>query len=104
MKLDRDDSIRGEDNMASNVTNEKIFQRFRQILATKLKLKENQINKDSRLIDDIGVDSVDFWEIIAKVEQDFGIDVKDDDLKGVNTVQDVVDVLRGKLGNLSRQK
>lgn len=90
--------------MVSNAANEEIFQRFRQILAKKLKMKESQISKESRLTDDIGVDSVDFWEIIAKVEQEFGIDVKDKDIKEVNTVQDVVDVLKEKVGNPSRKK
>ncbi len=85
--------------MAKKVTTEEIFQKFRQILAKKLKMKENEINKDSRLMDDIGVDSVDFWEIIAKVEQEFGIDVEDNDVKSVNTVQDVVNILKGKIGN-----
>lgn len=85
--------------MANIVTVEEIFQKFRQILARKLKMKENEINKDSRLMDDIGVDSVDFWEIIAKVEQEFGIDVEDNDVKGVNTVQDVVNILKGKIKN-----
>lgn len=85
--------------MANMVTAEEIFQKFRQILAKKLKMKENEINKDSRLMDDIGVDSVDFWEIIAKVEQEFGIDVEDSDVKGVNTVQDVVNILKEKIGN-----
>lgn len=90
--------------MVSNAANEEIFRRFRQILAKKLKMKESQISKESRLTDDIGVDSVDFWEIIAKVEQEFGIDVKDKDVKEVNTVQDVVDVLKEKVGNPSRKK
>ena len=80
-----------------SVTTEEIFQKIRQILAEKLKMKEEQISKDSHLVDDIGVDSVDFWEIIAKVEQEFEIDVADDEVKGVNTVQDIVDVLKDKL-------
>lgn len=84
--------------MSNVVTTEEIFKKFRQILASKLKMKESEINKDSRLMDDIGVDSVDFWEIIAKVEQEFGIDVEDNDAKGVNTVQDVVNILKEKIG------
>jgi len=38
---------------------------------------KHRISRESRLLDDIGVDSVDFWEIIAKVEQEFGVDVED---------------------------
>ena len=45
----------------------------------------------------MSVDSVDFWEIIAKVEQEFGVDVEDDDVKGVNIVQDVLNVLKKKV-------
>lgn len=84
---------------SKNVTEDKLFEKFRRILADKLKMKENEINRESHIVNDIGIDSVDFWEIIAKIEQEFGIDVEDDDVKGVNTVQDVVDVLKKKIGN-----
>ena len=83
--------------MRASVTIEEIFQKVRQFLAKKLKLKEEQIEKDSSLVDDVGVDSVDFWEIVAKVEQEFEIDIKDEDVKGVITVGDVVKILKQKI-------
>lgn len=90
--------------MAEQKTNEKIFKQFQKILAQKLKLKEQEIKLNSRLVDDIGVDSVDFWEIIAKIEQEFGIDVKDDDVKKVETVQDVITALGEKLKPIKRKR
>jgi len=58
---------------------------------------KHRISRESHLVDDMSVDSVDFWEIIAKVEQEFGVDVEDDDVKGVNIVQDVLNVLKKKV-------
>jgi acyl carrier protein len=83
--------------MAKSTAGEEVFLKLQHILAKKFKLKEDQIRKNSRLVDDIGVDSVDFWEIITRVEQEFGIDVKDEDVKEVNTIQDVLNILEKKL-------
>ena len=80
-----------------STADQEIFVKFRKLLADKLRLKEDAIKKDSHFVDDIGIDSVDFWEVIAKVEQEFRISVEDADVKEVNTVQDVIDVLRRKL-------
>ena len=75
---------------------------MRPILAQKLKIQENKIKKHWRLTDDIGIDSVDFWEIISKMEQEFGVSVKDEDVKDATTIQDVIDILSRKLEKLSQ--
>lgn len=83
--------------MAVKKKREEILVRFRKLMAEKFKMKEEQIKNESKLVDDIGVDSIDFWEVIARVEQEFDIDVEDEDVKDVVTVEDVVNVLIKKL-------
>lgn len=76
---------------------EDIFIRLRKILALKFKINEAMITRDSFLIDDLGVDSIDFWEVVAKVEEEFDIEVPDDQRPVVNTVQDVVRLVEERM-------
>lgn len=57
-----------------------IFESLRALLADSLALKPAQITPDSRLIDDLGADSLDFIDIIFGVEKKFGIKVRDGEL------------------------
>lgn len=76
---------------------EDIFIRLRKILARKFKINEAIITRDSFLIDDLGVDSIDFWEVVAKVEEEFDIEVPDDQRPVVNKVQDVVRLIEERM-------
>ena len=81
----------------SAIDNDDIFKRVRKILSRMMKLKESAITLESHLRDDLGVDSVDIWEIITKMEEEFGIEVEEGDARGVNTVQDIVSYVKGKM-------
>lgn len=81
----------------ANIDTVDIFNRVRKILSRMVKLKESAVTLEAQLRDDLGVDSVDIWEIMTKMEEEFGIDVKENDAVGINTVQDVVNVVKGKM-------
>lgn len=81
----------------ANIDANDIFNRVRKMLSRMMKLKESAIRAESHLRDDLGVDSVDILEIITKIEQEFGIEVEEGDARGVNTVQDVVNYVKGKI-------
>ena len=75
-----------------------IFSHVRKILARMVKLKESSVTIESHLRDDLGVDSVDIWDIVAKMEEEFSIDVEEEDIRrGLSTVQDVVNLVKDKL-------
>jgi len=82
------------------VDKDAIFKRVRKMLSRMMKLKEPTISLESHLRDDLGVDSVDIWEIITKMEEEFGIEVEEGDARGVGTVQDVVDYVERKMRTL----
>jgi len=79
------------------VSNKGIFLRVKKILAQFLKMSEDEIKKDSELRNDLGVDSVDFWEIIAKMEKEFKIEVSEEQPPVVNTVEDIVKVVEERI-------
>ncbi len=80
-----------------NVDAEDIYKRVRKILARMVKLKESAVTLEAHLRDDLGVDSVDIWDIMTKMEEEFDIDVEEGDAAGVETVQDVVNIVKSKM-------
>lgn len=79
------------------------FDRLKRLLSSFLRVDEKEIKTESRLNDDLGIDSVDFWEIVAKVEKEFKIEVREDEsLAGVNTVGDVVRIIEEKMKETAR--
>lgn len=59
---------------------EAIFERVRVIIADVMELDEDEINLDSSLIDDLGMESVDFIDISARVEEEFNIEIAEGEL------------------------
>jgi acyl carrier protein len=68
------------------------------IIAEKLHVDVASINPQSTL-QDLGADSLDMVDIIMKIEEEFGIEINDEDAEGLHNVQDVINyvhALRGK--------
>ncbi len=67
-----------------------IFERVQKIIAEKLSIETEKIKLESHLQDDFGADSLDAVEIIMAVEDDFDIEVADEVLMNIKTVNDIV--------------
>ena len=59
------------------------------IIAEKLHIEPSAINAQSTL-QDLGADSLDMVDIIMKIEEEFGIEINDEDAEGLGNVQDVI--------------
>jgi len=66
------------------------FNKVQDIIAQKLHVDKSNVIKGSTL-QDLGADSLDMVEIIMKMEEQFGIEVNDEDAEKLNNVQDVVE-------------
>ncbi|OGW84473.1 MAG: hypothetical protein A3C35_03005 [Omnitrophica bacterium RIFCSPHIGHO2_02_FULL_46_11] len=86
----------------SNVDLDDIFNRVRKILSKMVKLKESAVTLESHLRDDLGVDSVDILDIIAKMEEEFGIHIDENDAREVGTVQHIVSLVKDKTRTAKR--
>lgn len=69
------------------------FEKIRKIVAQQLDLDPETINLESRLIEDLKADSLDIVELIMDLEQDFGVEIPDDDLPNIKTIGDIVNYL-----------
>ena len=67
-----------------------VFEKIKQILVEQLDLNEKDITMDSVMTDDLGADSLDLVDLLMSVEDEFDIEVPDEDIEKVKTVGDLV--------------
>ena len=72
------------------------FENVRKNIARQLDIAEETITMDSRLIEDLKADSLDVVELIMDLEQQYGIEIPDDDLPNIHTVGDIVNYINIK--------
>ncbi len=64
-----------------------------EILAEKASIDPEQINAESSLVDDLGLDSLDAVEMVFELEENYGIEIPDEKIREFNSAQDVVSYL-----------
>ena len=62
------------------------------IIAEQLNVNESEIKAES----DLGADSLDLFELVMALEEEFGVEIPSEDLPSIVTVNDVVEYLKGK--------
>jgi len=66
------------------------IEKVKAILADQLEVSEEEIKPESILIDNLGADSLDVVEIVMSLEDEFGIEIADEETAKIKTVQDIV--------------
>ncbi len=75
-----------------------IEERVKEIIADQLGISVDQIKPESKFVDDLGADSLDVVELIMAFEEEFGVEIPDEDAEKIATVQDVLDYIAQKQG------
>ena len=73
------------------------FDRVKSVVMEQLDINATEITPDSTFQEDLGADSIDFIELVMSIEDEFGIEIPDEDARSAKTVKDVVDYIDGKL-------
>ncbi len=70
-----------------------IAERVKQIVAEQLGVDEDQVTNESSFMEDLGADSLDTVELVMALEEEFDIEISDEDAEKIQTVQDAVDYI-----------
>ena len=73
--------------MSDNLT------KIKEIIIDKLGVEESKITSDARFIEDLGADSLDTVELIMQFEEEFGIEIPDEDAEKILSVQEALDYI-----------
>ncbi|NLC70543.1 MAG: acyl carrier protein [Desulfuromonadaceae bacterium] len=70
-----------------------IAERVKQLVAEQLGVDEDQVTEEASFMDDLGADSLDTVELVMALEEEFDIEISDEDAEKVRTVQDAIDYI-----------
>ena len=73
------------------------FEKLQDIIADVLNVQKEEIKPETTFVDDLGADSLDIFQIIMGIEEEFDIEINNDDAEKIVTVQDAVDQIKNVL-------
>ena len=76
---------------------ENLQKKVKDIIVDKLGVAEEKVKDDAHFIDDLGADSLDTVELVMAFEEEFGVEIPDDDAQNIATVKSAVDYLSKKM-------
>ena len=72
------------------------FERVKKVLVEQLDVSEDEVTPQASVIDDLGADSLDVVEIIMGLEEEFDVEIPDEEAEKLTTVQKIVDYVDEK--------
>ena len=73
-----------------------VFERIREIICDQLDLEEDKVTMDSDIMEDFEADSLDVVDLVMSIEDEFGLEVPEDQIENFRTVGDVVRYIEEK--------
>lgn len=67
-----------------------VFEKVRAIIVDQLELDEDVVTLDSVLLEDLGADSIDLADLVMTLEDEFDMEISDEELENIRTVADIV--------------
>lgn len=72
------------------------FEQIKKITAEQLNVNENEITLETSFVDDLGADSLDLVDLMMALEEEFDIEVTEDEVENLKTVGDAVDFVKSR--------
>jgi acyl carrier protein len=70
------------------------FEKLKKIISEVLNVEEDEITMESTFVDDLGADSLDIFQIIMGIEEEFDIEIANEVAENIVTVSDAVDQIK----------
>ena len=73
-----------------------VEEKVKEIIVDQLGVDEKQVKSEAAFIDDLGADSLDTVELVMALEEEFDIEIPDEDAEKIASVQNAVDYIKGQ--------
>lgn len=73
------------------------FEKLRAIISEVIGIDESEVLVDSKFIDDLGADSLDIFQIIMGIEEEYNIEISNEDAEGISTVGDALEKIKNAI-------
>ena len=77
---------------------EEVQAKLKEIVMDRLNAEEEQIKPEASFVEDLGADSLDIGELIMGIEEEFDIEIPDEDAEKLTTVGEAMNYVKAKLG------
>ena len=74
----------------------KMLDKMKEIIATQLSVSEDEINEGTSFKDDLGADSLDLFELVMALEEEYSLEIPMEDYENLVTVGDAMNYLKSK--------
>ncbi len=79
------------------MADDELFERFRTCAVEVLSVEPEKVTREAKFGDDLDADSLDLVELVMALEEEFGVEVPEEDLEGIQTVGQAFDLVKGKM-------
>lgn len=74
-----------------------VVEKVKKVIADQLSMEVEEVNLESTFTDDLGVDSLEIFEIVMSLEEEFEIEIPNEDIENIKTIQDIVNYVKSKV-------
>ena len=74
-----------------------MLEKVKAVVVEQLDCNAEEVKEDSKFIEDLGADSLDVVELVMALEEEFDIEISDEEAEGLITIQKVIDYLDGHI-------
>lgn len=74
-----------------------VFEKIKEIVSQQLGVDADEITMESTFVEDLGADSLDVVELVMAMEDEFDLEIDEEEADGISTISDVVEYIKAKI-------
>ncbi|HAK43525.1 MAG TPA: acyl carrier protein [Clostridium sp.] len=74
-----------------------VLERVKKVIAKELGIEVEELNINASFTDDLGIDSLEIFEIVMSLEEEFDIEIPNEDIENIKNVQDISSYIESKV-------